>query len=161
MTNTRLRLLEARDLQELEQLCREHAAYEKSDWEEGDRTAGLAELFLDVDDARCWVVEGDGELAGFATVSLERSTWDAARFLHLDCLYLRPGYRGQGLGEALVAEGARFAVEAGAINFQWQTPAWNEGAVRFYERIGAGMKEKKRFTMTPERCAELARKFGR
>jgi hypothetical protein len=28
---------------------------------------------------------------------------------------------------------------------QWQTPAWNEGAIRFYDRIGAVSKEKLRF----------------
>ncbi len=151
-----IRRLEEADLPELVQLCREHAAYEEAAWRDGDRVPGLRDLLLSTSDARCWVVEGNGELAGFATVTMERSTWDAARFLHLDCLFLRPAYRGQGLGQALFARVVSAATELGAVNLQWQTPTWNEGAIRFYRRLGATSSEKLRFTMSPERCAALA-----
>jgi len=154
MTN-RLRPLEQSDLPELADLCHEHAEYERASWNEYDRVARLTSLFLTSDDARCWVVEGDGELAGFATATMERSTWDADCYLHLDCLYLRTAYRGGGLGRRLIAEVALLAVELGAVNLQWQTPAWNEEAARFYYRLGATSAEKLRFTLSPEKCAAL------
>lgn len=94
-------------------------------------------------------------LAGFASARLELSTWDAGRYLHLDCIYLRPNDRGGGLGRELIAEVARAAVELGAVNLQWQTPSWNEGAVRFYRRLGASAVEKLRFTLSPEQCSVL------
>jgi len=148
------RPLERRDLPELAQLCREHAEFEKAAWNDFDRTEKLDALFLDSADARCWVVDGEGELAGFASVTLERSTWDADRFLHLDCIFLRPGYRGRALGQVLMTRVARAAVEFGAVNLQWQTPAWNADAIRFYRRLGASAAEKLRFTMTPDQCAQ-------
>ena len=65
-----------------------------------------------------------------------------------------------GLGEALVARAARFALERKAVNLQWQTPSWNEGAIRFYRRLGTSDTNKQRFTMTPEQCAALAQENG-
>ncbi|MGP3950192.1 hypothetical protein [Streptomyces sp. 7N604] len=35
----------------------------------------------------------------------------------------------------------------GLTEVQWQTPAWNEGAARFYERLGARAKEKLRYSL--------------
>lgn len=156
MSPSPVRRLEPRDLTELVQLCREHAVYERAPWVERDRTSALGALLLDSEDARGWVVEGDGELAGFATATLERSTWDAGHFLHLDCIFLRAGYRGRGIGRRLVAEVAAAATELRAVNLQWQTPAWNEDAARFYRRLGASAAEKLRFTLSPQQCAGLA-----
>ena len=93
---SQIRALERRDLADLVTLCREHADYERASWSEYERTEKLAALFLDSERAWCWVVEGTDELAGFASASLELSTWDAGHYLHLDCLYLRDAYRGRG-----------------------------------------------------------------
>ncbi len=123
-----LRRLDRNDIPELLQLCREHARYERASWREHESDAALASLLLDRDDVRCWVADGGDGLVGFATAMLERSTWDAARYLHLDCIYLRAAHRGQGIGQALMAEVAQAAIEMGAVNVQWQTPSWNEGA---------------------------------
>lgn len=152
-----VRNLERTDVPELVRLCREHAQYERAPWSEYERVAKLESLLLGADDARCWVADGAGELAAFASVTLERSTWGAGHYLHLDCIYLRPAYRGQGLGRELMAEVARAAVEMGALDLQWQTPSWNDGAVRFYRRLGATSAEKLRFTLSPEQCRAVAR----
>lgn len=150
-----VRRLEERDLPELVELCREHAAYERAPWVEKERIAALKNLFLTSDGTRCWVLEAPEELAGFASASLELATWDAQRYLHLDCLYLREEYRGQGLGQALIESVAQAALEMGAANLQWQTPEWNEGAERFYLRLGAVAQKKLRFTLSPGGCAQL------
>jgi GNAT superfamily N-acetyltransferase len=89
----------------------------------------------------------DGEaLVGYATWSLECSTWRAAEHAHLDCLYLEEGSRGRGLGRALLERIAVRAAQRGATHVEWQTPDWNAGAIRFYERLGAVGRNKKRFT---------------
>ena len=154
----RIRSLERGDLAELEELCREHAAYERSAWPEYPRQEGFEALFLGNERAWCWVVEGDGELAGFASVAVQISTWDARHYLYLDCLYLRPAYRSRGWGRSLMAKAAATALRESAANLQWQTPAWNEGAVRFYDRLGATRTEKQRFTLSPQACADLLAK---
>lgn len=69
----------------------------------------------------------------------------------MDCLFLAADHRGGGLGallvEAVVAEARRLGLE----EVQWQTPAWNEGAVRFYHRLGARAREKLRFSLAVAR----------
>lgn len=150
-----IRRLEERDLIEFVQLCREHADYEQSVWVERDRLVALRTLLLSSDQTPCWIVEAPGELGGFAAAALERSTWDAGHYLHLDGIYLRPNYRGRGLGRRLMAVVASAATGLRAINLQWQTPIWNSGAARFYERLGAVAKEKLRFTLSAQQCLEL------
>ena len=35
----------------------------------------------------------------------------------------------------------------GCEAMQWQTPVWNEGAIRFYDRLGATRLAKQRYTL--------------
>ncbi|MCP2267992.1 Acetyltransferase (GNAT) family protein [Actinokineospora diospyrosa] len=66
----------------------------------------------------------------------------------MDCLYLRPGARGRGVGQLLFEAVREQAKVLGLKEIQWQTPGWNEGAVRFYGRLGATAVEKVRFTLS-------------
>lgn len=86
---------------------------------------------------------------GYATWSLELSTWRAAEYVHVDCLYLREGCRGQGIGRSLMEAIAQRASALGATHLEWQTPEWNESAARFYESLGARSSAKRRFTWHP------------
>ena len=151
-----VRPLDPSDLEELVLLCEEHAEYERAPFS----ASGLHErlrgaLFGPSPRAACWVVDGEEELAGFAVAAEEFSTWDGSSFVHLDCLFLRPAYRGRSLGRALLRRVASFALERGAANLQWQTPDWNVDAVRFYDRSGAKKGNKVRFTLAPEGCRRL------
>ncbi|MEM6674449.1 MAG: GNAT family N-acetyltransferase [Planctomycetota bacterium] len=158
-----VRELAGPDLPQLVELCREHAAYERAAWDSTDvlREERLDALFLTGASAaergaQAWVVDAGGRLVGFATTSLERSTWDARCYLHLDCIYLEEPWRGRGLGMAMMTHAAKLAVTLGAVNMQWQTPAWNEDAARFYRRLGTKEAKKLRFTLQPDACARLA-----
>ena len=68
----------------------------------------------------------------------------------MDCLYLREEARGAGLGPHLVREIAQLARQLGCSTVQWQTPIWNERAIRFYQRLGAIGKQKVRFFLAGE-----------
>ncbi|GEB59902.1 GNAT family N-acetyltransferase [Streptomyces gardneri] len=97
---------------------------------------------------RCLVAElPDGSLAGYATCAPELSTWDGVAYLHMDCLYLTSTARGHGLGPLLLDAVRAEARALGLTEIQWQTPAWNEGAIRFYDRLGATSKEKRRYSL--------------
>ena len=65
----------------------------------------------------------------------------------MDCLFIYEAYRGHGIGEALVKEIVTFAINEKAHHIEWQTPIFNERAIKFYRRIGATSKEKLRFTL--------------
>ncbi|MEU6373737.1 GNAT family N-acetyltransferase [Streptomyces sp. NPDC046909] len=135
------------DLADVVALIGEHAVYEKADPPADGLEVRLRGLLFGAAEPRlrCFVAELDGGVIGYATCSAEVSTWDGAEYLHMDCLFLRDGHRGLGAGEALMNAVRDEARALGLDHVQWQTPAWNEGAIRFYERIGAVAKEKRRF----------------
>jgi GNAT superfamily N-acetyltransferase len=91
------------------------------------------------------VAEADGAIAGYATCTRDFSTWRAAEYLHMDCLYVAPGFRNAGIGGEMMRALSRHAGALGCATVEWQTPAWNADAVRFYERLGAEATEKMRF----------------
>ncbi|WP_441247435.1 N-acetyltransferase family protein [Kitasatospora sp. McL0602] len=139
------------DLARVAELAAEHAAYERAAPPVPDLAARLAALLFDAPEPRlrCLVAElPGGEVVGYATAAPELSTWEGREYLHMDCLFLRDGTRGLGLGAQLVAAVAAEARVLGLAEVQWQTPEWNEGAVRFYGRLGAVAKAKLRFSLT-------------
>ena len=134
------------DLPFIAALCVEHAAYEGVHYERHPAPDALhAALFGDNAHLLCWVVEHEQRVFGYATATREFSTWEAAYFLHMDCLYLRPQLRGLRLGERLLGALATDAVRLGCRGMQWQTPTSNLRAAAFYRRIGARSKDKLRF----------------
>ncbi len=134
------------DIADIVKLCAEHAEYERAAYSPEGKEERLSQmLFSDHAGLHCLIAENDGNTIGYATYSFEYSTWDASRYAHMDCLYLRPDARGYGVGEALVKMIARAASENSCSIIQWQTPAFNERAIKFYRRIGATDKEKLRF----------------
>ncbi|MDN3023632.1 GNAT family N-acetyltransferase [Streptomyces sp. S.PB5] len=137
------------DLAEVVALIGEHAAYEKADPPAAGLEGRLERLLFGSSEPRlrCFVAESDGRVLGYATCSAEVSTWDGAEYLHMDCLFLRDGHRGLGIGEALMNAVRDEARALGLGHVEWQTPAWNDGAIRFYERIGAVAKDKRRFSL--------------
>ncbi|MFJ2934603.1 GNAT family N-acetyltransferase [Streptomyces sp. NPDC087219] len=141
------------DLPRVVELIAEHAAYEKAAPPApglADRLTGL--LFgTEPPRLRCLVAAlPDGTLAGYASCAPELSTWDGTEYLHMDCLYLTETSRGHGLGPLLMAAVRAEAGRLGLAEIQWQTPAWNESAIRFYDRLGATSKEKHRYSLRTE-----------
>lgn len=138
-------------MEALLEMCAEHAAYERSAFSpEGKREALSEALFGQVPELFCLVAEAEGALIGYATYMRQYSTWDAEAYIYMDCLFLRASARGKGLGpqfmDKIVEEGRKMACSL----IQWQTPDFNEGAIRFYRRIGAQSKTKERFFLAIE-----------
>lgn len=157
MNTTTIRPARPADVQELVQLCAEHAAYERTDYSpEGKPEALSAMLFAP--DARllCLVAEVEGQLIGYASFSVEVSTWDADRYMHMDCLFLRTGARNKGIGRMLMQRIAQQALALGVTRMQWQTPAFNTDAIRFYRRMQPVEKEKVRLFLATAEVRALA-----
>ena len=146
----RVRHAERADLARVAELAARHAEYEQATPPPEDLPARLAGLLFDTPAPRlrCLVAElPDGELVGYATCAPELSTWEGREYLHMDCLFLLPGHRGLGLGVLLMDAVAAEARALGLREVQWQTPTWNDGAVRFYDRLGARAKQKWRYSL--------------
>lgn len=144
-------------MNELVLLCAEHAAYERTTFDPVGKAEALAWMLF-APDARlsCLVVEEGGRLVGYASFSVEVSTWDADRYMHMDCLFLRPEARNKGLGRTLMSRIAQEALELGVKRMQWQTPSFNVDAVRFYTRLGPEKKEKFRLFLDERETRALA-----
>lgn len=92
-------------------------------------------------------VDERGRAIGYATVTRDFATWTGKPFLHLDCLFVAEAARGAGVGTRLLDAARLFAVRLGIDELQWQTPAWNAPAERFYEKQGASVTTKRRFRL--------------
>ncbi|MFF9567703.1 GNAT family N-acetyltransferase [Streptomyces sp. NPDC014685] len=139
------------DLPRITELAAEHAAYEQAPPPAPDLAHRLEVLLFTTPAPRlrCLVAElPDGEVVGYATCAPALSTWEGREYLHMDCLFLSSDSRGSGLGALLMDAVTAEARDLGLIEVQWQTPAWNEGAIRFYDRLGADSTAKLRYSLT-------------
>ena len=141
------------DLPGLLVLMSEHAAFEG-----GKVTAKATQLsralFRPQPRLSVWVAGDEADLLGYAAASREFSAWRGREYLHMDCLFVSTAARNRGVGAQLADAVIRFATAHELDEVQWQTPAWNLDAVRFYERLGAVGDPKIRFSLD---CARRAR----
>jgi GNAT superfamily N-acetyltransferase len=75
----------------------------------------------------------------------------------MDCLFVRASYRNRGIGAALLRQVALEGKRLGVRHMQWQTPAWNVDADRFYRRMPLTVTEKLRYQMPLEKFSNEAR----
>ena len=149
MTDYQIRPLRQNEMPELLKLITEHTAYEKAAFNaEGKAEKLMTAIFGTPVRLYCEVVEQQGKLIGFASYTYDFSTWDASEFMYMDCLFLRAETRGQGIGTKILEKLQDVARKKGCHNIQWQTPDFNEPAIRFYKKIGAAALLKERFTYT-------------
>lgn len=98
-----------------------------------------------------------GESAGFALFFHNFSTWNGKPGIWLEDLFVRPEFRGQGFGKALLVELARIAVARGCGRFEWSVLDWNAPSIAFYRALGAvPMDEWTNYRVTGEALTNLA-----
>ena len=119
-------------------LIRELAEYERM---AGEVTATEADvrqaLFGPAPSAEAVIAEVEDRPVGFALFFHNFSTFAGKRGLYLEDLYVRPNYRGWGIGRGLLRHLARLARERGCHRFEWSVLDWNALAIRSYRRAGA------------------------
>lgn len=125
----------ASDFEEIAALIRELAAYEKLEREVAFDPAELRQnLFGPVPAASVLIAESDdGAVAGYALYFPTFSTFLGRRGIWLEDLYIRPEFRGLGLGRDLLRELRRQT--NGRV--EWAVLDWNSPTIAFYKRIGA------------------------
>jgi GNAT superfamily N-acetyltransferase len=146
------------DLDEIIALIKELAEYEKAPEQARATVADLrSALFCDHPKVFCRIVEtDDGEVAGFALYFYNFSTWEGRHGLYLEDLFVRPRYRGRGLGGALLRHLAGIAVRNGFARMEWMVLNWNTPAIAVYDRIGgAPLDDWTTYRLTGEALAEF------
>jgi len=120
------------------QLIRELAEYEKLADEAVASDASLrASLFGPRPFAEVLIAETGNEVAGFALYFHNYSTFLGKPGLYVEDIFVRPQFRGRGLGTAFFQRLARTAVDRGCGRLEWAVLNWNEPALNFYRKIGA------------------------
>jgi GNAT superfamily N-acetyltransferase len=95
--------------------------------------------------------------ACFALFFHNMSTFLGRRGIYLEDLYVKPEFRGRGLGRAMLVHLARLARERKCGRLEWAVLDWNEPAIRFYRNLGASpMDEWTTFRLTGEALDRLA-----
>ena len=139
--NIRIEPIASADHRQLAALFREFAEFEKLPHKmvnSEERMACEAE-YLNGFTAKT----AEGEILGYVTFFFAYYTW-IGKSLYMDDLYVRPDYRGQGLGSRLIGEVIAFARANGCHKMRWQVSDWNTPAVGFYKSLGAQIDDVER-----------------
>jgi GNAT superfamily N-acetyltransferase len=96
-----------------------------------------AHLFGPRPSAAAILAEVEGLAVGFAMYYPTFSSFRARQGIWLEDIFVRPEYRGRGIGKALIARVAQVAVEQDGGRLEWCVLDWNEPAIGFYRRLGA------------------------
>jgi GNAT superfamily N-acetyltransferase len=94
---------------------------------------------------------------GFALFFPNYSTFLAKPGIFLEDLYVKPEWRGQGIGKALLGRVAAIARERGCGRLEWEVLDWNTPSIGFYKSLGAvPMDEWTKYRVTGEALEKLA-----
>jgi GNAT superfamily N-acetyltransferase len=100
-----------------------------------------AVLFCENPRVFCEVAEWDGEPVGFAVWLFDYSTFSGRFGIYLEDIFVRPAFRGKGIGKALMAHLARQCGVHGAGHLQWSVLDWNTPSIDFYKSLGAVLRD--------------------
>jgi len=138
----RLRAAEAADIAAIFQLIGELADYERlRHLVVGSVDDLRRHLFGEPRFAQATLAEWDGAVAGFALYFFNYSTFRCRPGLYLEDLYVRPAFRGRGIGLALLKSVEQRALQLGCARLEWAVLDWNQTAIDFYRRFGARPNE--------------------
>ena len=77
------------------------------------------------------------ECAAFALFFQNYSTFLARPGIFLEDVFVKPDFRGRGMGRALLTHVGKIAKDRGCGRFEWEVLDWNSPAIGFYKSLGA------------------------
>jgi GNAT superfamily N-acetyltransferase len=149
------------DLELILELIRGLAEFEKLTHEMvADAETLRRSLFADRRMAEVVIAEYGEAPAGFALFFHNFSTFLGKSGIYLEDLFIRPEFRGKGIGRAMLAFLARLAVERDCGRLEWAVLDWNRDAIDFYRSLGArSLDEWTVYRMTGQALEDLSRRF--
>lgn len=94
-------------------------------------------LFGDRKYAEVLIAEYENEPAGQALFFHNFSTFVGRPGIYLEDLFVRPKFRGKGIGKALLLKLIELAKKRNCGRVEWCVLDWNEPAINFYKKLGA------------------------
>jgi GNAT superfamily N-acetyltransferase len=136
--NFQIKSLEPSGVPVLLELIRELARFERLEHEVRATVGSLTEsLFGPNPAAGALLAQVDGAPAGYGLYFFTFSSFVGRRGIWLEDVYVRPAFRRQGLGKALIKAVAKVGAEQNCGRFEWIALNWNSSALEFYRRLGA------------------------
>lgn len=160
MTHFVIRPATQHDISTILAMVAELAEFERAA-HEAVATAADFELALFCENPAVFAVlaEVDGQSAGFALYFKNFSTWLGKHGIYLEDLYVRPEFRGRGIGQGLLSHLAQICVDNGYPRCEWWVLDWNESARKVYDHLGArALTEWIPYRVTGDSLTELAAK---
>jgi GNAT superfamily N-acetyltransferase len=98
-----------------------------------------------------------GKPVGTAVCYYNFSTFVGRPGIYIEDIYVRPDFRGRGIGRAVFRHLAARAIAEKCGRMEWAVLDWNEPALKFYEKLGATvMSEWRLERLTGAAIAKLA-----
>ena len=113
------------------------AEYEKMSDEVVATEEILDEWLFDKEKAEVIFTIAEGEEVGFDLFFHNFSTFLGRAGIYLEDLFVKPKYRGNGYGKAILKRLAQIAVERGCGRLEWSCLDWNQPSIDFYLSLGA------------------------
>jgi GNAT superfamily N-acetyltransferase len=131
-----IREIDERDFLVLISLFKEFALFEKLPEK---MTNSVEQMLREKEYLTGFVAVNDvDEIVGYATYFFGYYTW-IGKSLYMDDLYVRPDFRGAGVGTKLINEVIAFAKAENCKKLRWQVSEWNQPAIDFYKSLGANV----------------------
>lgn len=86
------------------------------------------------------IAEWNGKSAAYAVYFFAFSTWAGRAHLFVEDLFVRPGFRRQGIATAMLRHLAGIAKAENCYGMRWEVLNWNTGAIEFYRALGAALQ---------------------
>ena len=98
----------------------------------------------------------NNEPTGMALFFHNYSTFEGKPGIYLEDLYVKPEFRGKGIGKALLLKLIRIAGKRKCGRVEWAVLDWNQPAIDFYKKLGAEpMDSWKIFRLTKDKIKKI------
>lgn len=158
----RLRTAQADDVGLILSFIQELADYERlTHLVEADAAMLHDTLFGKIPYAEVVIAELDVRPAGFALFFHNYSTFLGRPGLYLEDLYVKPDFRGSGIGGRLLSHLGALAVQRGCGRLEFSVLDWNKPAIDVYTNLGAEpMDDWTAFRFSGAALRELANRYA-
>jgi ribosomal protein S18 acetylase RimI-like enzyme len=140
----------AADLDTLVPLMRAYYEYDGIPFEAARARKAVIGLLENDSLGKAWLISQGNEIAGYVVITYDYGLESGGREAFIDELYLKAGYRGQGIGRKTIQFVERFCASVGVRTLLLGVEPENTEAQAFYQAVGF---EDRRLQMMTKRIA--------
>lgn len=127
----------ASDCADILKMIRELAAFENLEDQVTATEEDLRNVLFEECVGRALIAKWDDRPAGYCLFFYNISTFKCKKGIYIEDIYVRPEYRGSGLGTWMLQAVGRLASEENCGRVEWACLDWNTKAQQFYTSMGA------------------------